>query len=107
MQIVIENCIGKKKMDNNQLINFNGKNIKIEDILKKSNKAILIGLYIKTHDLESTTSGLCEKIEKINKANNKQWAKISKNGKSIGWLKGVLSILVLLVVGIISYLALT
>lgn len=94
-------------MNNNDRINFNGKEITIEDILKKSNKKILIGLYIKTHDLESATKRICKKIDKIDTAIDKQWAKIGKNGKSIGWLKGVLSILVILVVGIISYLALT
>jgi len=84
-------------MNNNEILNFNGSDIKIEDILKKPTKIILLGLYIKTHDLEKSTKRVCGKIDAFDKKIDNQWAKIGKNKNAIGWVKGVLSILSLIV----------
>ena len=93
-------------MNNNDLINFNGTEITIEDLHKEPSKKILIGLYIKTHDLESSIKSVCKKIDGINIEINNQWAKIGKNGKSIGYIKGILFVIVPIILSIIGYLAL-
>jgi len=84
-------------MNNGDILNFNGSDIKIEDIFKKPTKEILIGLYIKTQDLEKSTERVCGKIDGINTKIDNQWAKIGKNQSAINWVKGVISILSLIV----------
>lgn len=92
-------------MNHNEKINFNGKDLTIGDLYKKSNKEIVIGLYVKTHDLESTTKGLCKKIDDINEEMNNQWAKIGKNRGTINWIKGVLFVSVPIILYIVYNIA--
>jgi len=91
----------------NKKIDFNGSKLKVEDILKQTNKTILLNLYIKTHDLEKICKSVCGKIDKINTGINNQWKNIGKNKTAIGYIKGVISILSVLVVAMIGYLAYT
>jgi len=94
-------------MNNNDIFNFNGSEIKIEDILKKPTKIILLGLYVETQDLKKSTKRVCGKIDAFDKKIDNQWAKISKNSTIIGYLKGILVFLIPATLGIIGYLAYT
>ena len=94
-------------MNHNDILNFNGEEIKIEDIFKKPTKEILIGLYIETHDLKKSTKSVCGKIDGIDKKIDNQWKKISDNKSAIQWIKGVLFISLPLISAIIGYLAYT
>ena len=93
-------------MNNNQLIDFNGEKLKIEDILKEKNKVILLNLYIKTHDLEKTIKSVCGKVDGINTKIDNQWKNIGRNKSMIGYIKGVLFVIIPVILGIVSYLAL-
>ena len=94
-------------MNNKDKLDFNGSNIKIEDIFKKPTKEILIGLYIKTQDLEKSTDRVCEKVNDIDKKIDNQWKNIGKNKIAISWIKGVLFISLPLISAIIGYIAYT
>jgi len=94
-------------MNHNDKINFNGKKITIENLLKKPSKEILIGLYIKTHDLESSTKSVCKKIDTINAEIGNQWKNIGKNKTAVGWIKGVLFVIIPVILYIVYNMAIT
>jgi len=93
-------------MKNNKKIDFNGSKLKVEDILKQTNKTILLNLYIKTHDLEKTIKSICGKVDGINTKIDNQWKNIGRNKSTIGYIKGVLFVIIPVLLGIVSYLAL-
>jgi len=49
-------------MNKNRILNFNGETISINNLLKKPNKIILIGLYTETQKLEDSSREMCKMI---------------------------------------------
>jgi len=94
-------------MNHNDIIEFDGKDITVEDILKKQNKVILLQLYIKTQTLDSRSEGMCKKIDGINTKIDNQWKNIGKNKIAISWIRGVLFVSLPLISALIGYLAYT
>ena len=94
-------------MNNNEILNFNGSDIKIKDILEKPTKEILIALYIETQDLKKSNDRVCDKVNGIDKKIDNQWSKIGKNNSAISRISGILCVLIPIILGIIGYIAYT
>jgi len=80
-------------MNHSDTIEFDGKKITIEDILKKQTKVIVIGLHLKVDRINEKIKDIPDKVE--------------KNGKDIANLKGSVYVaipLISIIVGLAVYL---
>jgi len=73
-------------MNSDDIIEFDGKEITIKDLWKKSNKEIAIGLYVEVQNLKDLPD------------------KVIKNGKDIANMKGRMTIMIPVILAIVGYL---
>lgn len=73
-------------MNHKDLIEFDGKEISIEDLLNKEPNEVLVGLYIKVLTLS-------EKVKDVPK-------QLFNNSRAISWIKGGLAVLTAIIIGV-------